>query len=78
MYKKLFMNWMLSSYSLERMFEALQIKLPKMKRKTEFLDDTIFYESKPYACIPHIAVTRHIKPNSFLNKNIQMVILKWI
>ncbi len=76
MYKRLFMGCSLLTYSFEKMFKALQIMLPKMKRKTQFSDNSLFCENKPSACIPYVAVTNYLNPNSFFNKNIRMVILK--
>ena len=53
----LFANYRLSMYSIENMFKALQVMLPKMKRKAYSVCNNFLFSSKPSAYEPLIAVT---------------------
>lgn len=67
-------NSMLLTYSLENLFKALQILLPKMKRKEILkINKAIFsFQTQGFEYIPIITLTK--STNSF-SKNINGVII---
>lgn len=56
MNRKLFLYFKLLTYSCEKMFKALQIMLPKMKRKADCFFNDFLFLSKLHAYIPYLTI----------------------
>lgn len=60
---------MLSGNTFEKLFKALQILLPKMKRKGEFSFNSTSFKCIAASYKPALTVTEKLKSNTFFKKN---------